>query len=73
MLKSYQAKLDHGQILWQGEAPDVQVAQVIVTVLEPANQPRPPRKPPECIAGKGETLGDIVSPLVAEEDWECLR
>ncbi len=23
------------------------------------------------IAGKGKTLGDIVSPIVDEQDWEC--
>lgn len=31
------------------------------------------RSPPSSIAGKGKTLGDIVSPLVSEEDWECLK
>lgn len=31
------------------------------------------RSPPESIAGKGKTLGDIVSPIVSEEDWECLK
>ncbi len=25
------------------------------------------------IAGKGKTLGDIVSPVVDERDWECLK
>jgi hypothetical protein len=25
------------------------------------------------IAGKGRTLGDIVSPIVDEQDWECLK
>jgi hypothetical protein len=25
------------------------------------------------IAGKGKTLGDIVSPIVDEQDWECLK
>jgi hypothetical protein len=25
------------------------------------------------IAGKGQTLGDIVSPIVDEQDWECLQ
>ena len=31
------------------------------------------RQPPASIAGKGKTLGDIVSPIVDEEDWECLK
>ncbi len=25
------------------------------------------------IAGRGKTLGDIVSPVVDEQDWECLK
>jgi hypothetical protein len=25
------------------------------------------------IAGKGKTVGDIVSPIVDEQDWECLK
>jgi hypothetical protein len=25
------------------------------------------------ISGKGRTLGDIVSPIVDEQDWECLK
>jgi hypothetical protein len=25
------------------------------------------------IAGKGKTLGDIVSSIVDEQDWECLK
>lgn len=31
------------------------------------------RVPPASIAGKGKTLGDIVSPIVSEEDWDCLK
>jgi plasmid stability protein len=31
------------------------------------------RVPPVSIAGKGKTLGDLVSPLVDEADWDCLQ
>ena len=31
------------------------------------------RTPPASIAGKGKTLGDIVSPIVNEEERECLK
>jgi hypothetical protein len=33
----------------------------------------PRRRPHPDIAGKGKTLGDIVSPIVDEKDWECLK
>ena len=29
--------------------------------------------PPPELAGKVEILGDIVSPVVDEKDWECLK
>jgi plasmid stability protein len=31
------------------------------------------RAPPESIAGKGRTVGDLVGPFVDEGDWECLK
>ena len=34
---------------------------------------KPKRTTPVHLIGKGETLGDIVSPIVDEEDWECLK
>ncbi|MGV0029165.1 hypothetical protein [Phormidesmis priestleyi] len=59
---------------WLGEQPSVQSARVIVTVLEETASPTVKRRfPPASIAGKGKTLGDIISPIVDEEDWECLK
>jgi hypothetical protein len=40
------------------------------------NDPNPSRKrrtTSTLIAGRGKTLGDIVSPIVDEQDWECLK
>jgi hypothetical protein len=77
MLKSYEAIYENGQVKWLEEAPAVQSARVIVTVLQETAIPVIPvvkcRFPPASIAGKGKTLGDIVSPIVDEEDWECLK
>ena len=72
MLKSYEATLDHGQIKWLGETPMVESARIIVTILDEP-QLKTKRRPPASIAGKGKTLGDIVSPLSDLEDWECLK
>lgn len=72
MLKSYEAALDHGQIKWLGERPIIDSARIIVTILdEPKVKTK--RYPPASIAGKGKTVGDIVSPISDLEDWECLK
>jgi hypothetical protein len=73
MLKSYEAVYENGQVKWLGEQPNVQSARLIVTVLEETVLPVKRRFSPASIAGKGKTLGDIVSPIVDEEDWECLK
>lgn len=31
------------------------------------------RRPHPELAGKGRTLGDLVSPIVEDPDWECLQ
>ncbi len=81
MLKTYEAIYENGQVVWLNERPEVPSARLIVTVLEDSDssvrlkaQDIPRRRfPPTSIAGKGKTLGDIVSPIVDEEDWECLK
>jgi hypothetical protein len=74
MLKTYEAIYDNGQIKWLTEKPEIQTAKILVTVLgETKNSAIKRRSPPESIAGKGQTLGDIVSPIVDEENWECLK
>jgi hypothetical protein len=75
MLKSYEAIYKQGQMQWLSDQPQVTSARVIVTIIEetPPVQTIPRRVAPATIAGKGQTLGDLVSPLVDEQDWECLK
>ena len=77
MLKSYEAIYENGQIKWLADRPEVLAARVVVTVLEETNGALQPsmkkRTFPADMAGKAKTLGDIVSPIVPEEDWECLK
>jgi len=73
MLKSYEAIYENGRVKWLGEQPSVDSARLIVTVLEKKTTPVKRRFPPDSIAGKSKTLGDIISPIVDEEDWECLK
>ena len=73
MLKSYEAIYENGQLTWLSEQPQVNSARVIITIMEEKLPAKKRRTPPASIAGKGKTLGDIVSPIVNEEEWECLK
>lgn len=76
-LQSYEAIYDHGQVKWRGDMPQVEKARVIVTVLDGiydndmAGATR--RQPSALIAGKGLIIGDIISPVVPVEDWNCVK
>ena len=52
------------------------VEVIAFTIDEEDDKPvKPPkrRRPHSDIAGKGKTVGDLISPLVDNSDWECLR
>jgi hypothetical protein len=38
-----------------------------------AGLPKRQRRPHPNIAGKAQTLGDLISPIADESDWECLK
>ncbi len=71
MLKAYEVIITNGQIQWQEEQPDIYSARAIITILE--ELPKFKRTTPRHLVGKIKTLGDIVSPIVDEDDWECLK
>ena len=73
MLQSYEATYENGQISWVGDRPSVQSARLIVTVLEEIPPTVKRRVRPTHLAGQVKILGDIVSPIVDEGDWECLK
>ena len=73
MLKSYEAIYENGQVKWLKDEPQINSARVIITIVEESSVVHSRRIPPEFVAGKGKTLGDIVSPIVNEDDWECLK
>ena len=74
MLKSYEAIYEAGQVIWLGEAPQIDQARVIVTIIEEGSLIQKKRHfPASHLAGQAKVLGDLVAPLVDEADWECLK
>ncbi|AOX01925.1 hypothetical protein BJP34_23055 [Moorena producens PAL-8-15-08-1] len=73
MLQSYEAIIENGQIQWLTDAPTVSKARVIVTILSDSEPNVLRRTPSAAIAGKGRTLEDLVTSVLEEEDWECLK
>jgi hypothetical protein len=74
MLKSYEAIYENGEMKWLVDRPSVHSARVVVTVLEEMLLPTTKRRTfPTDLAGTVQILGDIVSPIIDEEDWDCLK
>ena len=74
MLKSYEAIYENGRVIWVNEQPPLTSVRLIVTVLGESQLPPLKRRTfSTALAGKIEILGDIISPIVNEEDWECLK
>lgn len=53
--------------------PNRRVEAIFLVLDEPISPPPAKRRPAPSIAGKGKTLGDLIAPIVPEEDWECLK
>lgn len=79
MLKSYEVSIEGDHIKWLGEKPKIQASRALLIIEEIPNESETPSKTlpkrttPAHLIGKVKTLGDIVSPIVDEEDWECLK
>ncbi|NJM00790.1 MAG: hypothetical protein HC924_19425 [Synechococcaceae cyanobacterium SM2_3_2] len=73
MLKTYEAIYEEGQLKWLSDQPDITTGRVMVTILEGDPVMPKRRRFPVLEAGNLEILGDIISPIVDEEDWECLK
>lgn len=72
MLKSYEVTIEGDRIKWLGEKPQMPTNHAIL-VIEQGTKSFLKRTTPAHLIGKGRTLGDIVNPIVEEEDWECLK
>ena len=74
ILKSYEAIYENDEMKWLVDRPSVHSARVVLTVLEETLLPTTKRRTfPTDLAGTVQILGDIISPIIDEEDWECLK
>lgn len=53
--------------------PNCRLEAIFLVLDEPILPPPAKRHPAPNIAGKGKTLGDLIAPIVPEEDWDCLK
>jgi hypothetical protein len=83
MLQSDEAIIEDCQVTWLTDAPKTSKISVIVTMIadttpqsslrEDAERIPTGRVPADTIVCKGKTLGDLVSPIIEEQDWQCLK
>lgn len=77
MLKTYEISLEGDKVKWLGEKPTTKITQAILVVEEKkeiiSSITQRKRSTPEHLKGKIKILGDIVNPIVDEEDWQCLK
>jgi hypothetical protein len=77
MFKSYEVAIDGDRIHWLGDKPNTQTTKALLVIVEETNgvasNTAPKRTTPPHLVGQIKILGDIVSPIVDEEDWECLK
>ncbi|MEO5350317.1 MAG: hypothetical protein H7836_11810 [Magnetococcus sp. YQC-3] len=75
MLRSYEAILDHGKVEWLSGPPPGEYLRVVVVVEQPGSvAPAPPRKrriPPPELKDSVKCLGDLLEPVISEEEWEA--
>lgn len=73
MLKSYQVTIEGDRIKWLDQKPKVKTTHAIIIIEEETTTLKPKRTTSAHLIGKVKILGDLVSPIVDEEDWECLK
>jgi len=73
--QTYEALYADGVLSWVGGQHPIGPVRLKVTVMEPTTETGVgaiKRFPSPLIAGRGKTIGDLIEPLVREQEWECL-
>ena len=69
MPQTYQAYYENGVLTWLGGRQPEGPARLVVTVEEVGAEGPLRRQPSPRVAGKGQTLGDLIQPIVEDQDW----
>lgn len=72
MLKSYKVEIEGDRIKWLDKKPETSPTEATI-LIEEVGESIAKRTTPAHLIGQAKILGDIVSPIVDEEDWECLK
>ncbi|MBF0185780.1 MAG: hypothetical protein HQM06_15535 [Magnetococcales bacterium] len=74
MLKSYEAIVDHGKIEWLSGPPHGNRFRAVVVVEQSVEVEHTPVKknriPPPELKDSVRCLGDILDPVISEDEWE---
>lgn len=78
MLATYQAKIINNQLQWLDVPPNLEDADVIVTVLsKTSSSPTQPvtvkRQMPEILKDRGKMVGDIMDTSDMTSEWQFMN
>ena len=71
MLKSYEAVYEKGQFRWLGDAPTVEKARVVITIIEEIPIKNHRRQPPPELKGSVVWKGDPFAQELSDEEWDA--
>lgn len=71
MLKSYEAVYEKGQFKWLSDAPTVESARVVITILEEIPLQKHQRQPPPELKGSVVWKSDPFAPEMSNDEWDA--
>jgi len=71
ILKSYEAVYEKGQFEWLGDAPTVEKARVVITIIEEMPIQNHRRQPPPELKGSVAWKGAPFDPEMSDEEWDA--
>lgn len=70
MLKSYEAIYEQGHVQWINDAPTIESARVVITIMEEIPHQKYRRRPPPELKGSVILKSDPFAPEMIDDEWE---